>query len=101
MGFQTIFLTAALIWLASLAACLIAFFAKRFLTSLILCLSALAIGYLGLTHCQVNASKTVNGQLVWSLNSRWFFVATILLALLTLAYTIWKHRRANNGTSPA
>jgi hypothetical protein len=98
MTFQIIFLTSAILWLASLAACAIAFFARRFLTSLILCLTALAFGYLGLTHYQLKASKTVNGQLVWSLNSHWFFVATVILALLALAYTVWRHRKANPET---
>lgn len=101
MGFQIILLTAAIIWLASIGACIIAWFVKRFWISLTLSLFALATGYLGLTHYQVNASKTVNGQLVWSFNSRWFFITTVVLAFLTLAYTIWKHRRANNATSPA
>lgn len=96
MTFQIIFLTSALLWLASLVACAIAFFARRFLTSLILCLTALAFGYLGLTHYQLKASKTVNGQLVWSLNSHWFFVATVVLSLLALAFTVWKHRKANH-----
>lgn len=95
MSFQILFLAAALIWLASLAVSAIALFAKRFLTSLILCLVALAMGYLGLTHFQINASQTVNGQLRWSLDSHWFFVTTLVLALLALTYTIWKHRRAN------
>jgi hypothetical protein len=97
MSFQLLAAAAALIWLASLGVCVIAFVAKRFLTSLILSLVALAIGYLGLTHFQINASKTVNGQLQWSLNSHWFFVATLILAALTLACTIWKHRMTKPG----
>lgn len=98
MTFQLLALIAVAIWLASLGVCVIAFFARRFLTSLILCLIALAIGYLGLTHFQINASQTVNGQLRWSLNSHWFFVTTVVLGVLTLALTVWKHRRANQAT---
>ena len=94
MGFQLILAIAALVWLASLAACAIAAFAKQLWISVILSVVALAIGYLGLTRFQVNASKTVNGQVQWSFNSHWFFVATLVLAGLTLVYTIWKHRRA-------
>jgi len=93
MGFQIIFIIAVLIWLASLAASVIACFVKRLWISAALSLFALAIGCLGLTRFQVHASKTVNGQVVWSFNSHWFFVATLALALLTLAYAIWKHRR--------
>ena len=99
MGFQIIFITAALIWLASIAACVIAWFVKPLWLSVILPLIALGIGYLGLTRFQVHASKTVNGELVWSFNSHWFFVATVVVALLTLACAIWKHRKAAPKTS--
>ena len=94
MTFQLLIAIAAAVWLASIAACVIAAFIKRFSISLILCFAALACGYLGLTHFQVSASKTVNGHVVWSFNSRWFFIATLVLAALTLAYTVWKQRRS-------
>ncbi len=96
MTFQLIAI-AALIWLASLAVCAVALFAKRLWISVILSLIALAIGYLGLTRFQVNASKTINGQVQWSFNSHWFFIATLVLAALTLAYSIWKHRKTSTA----
>lgn len=101
MTFQLLVAIAALIWLASLAACAIATFTKRLWLSVILSLIALVIGYLGITHFHITASKTVNGQVQWSFNSQWFFVATIVLSALTLAYSIWKHRKANHGTAQA
>jgi len=101
MNFQLFVAIAAAFWIASLAACVIAWFAKRFLISLILCLTALIIGYAGLTHVHLSASKTVNGEVVWSLNSRWFFIATLVLAALALAHTFWKRWEANHGTSAA
>jgi hypothetical protein len=99
MTFQLLIGSAAALWLASLAACAFAWrwsysgIAKRFAASVILCLTALAIGYLGLTHIHLSASKTVNGRTQWSFDSNWFFIATLILAALTLAYTIWKHRK--------
>ena len=93
MTFQFFIAIAVICWLASLAACVIAWFAKRFVVSLILCLTALAIGYLGLTRFHLSASKTVNGQVAWSFNSHWFFVGTLILAVLTLTYCLWKHRK--------
>jgi hypothetical protein len=97
--FQLLVGIALALWLASLAACAFAWrwsfseIAKRFVASVILCLTALAIGYPGLTHFHLTASKTVNGRTQWSFDSHWFFIATLILAALTLAYTIWKHQR--------
>jgi hypothetical protein len=96
MTFQLLIEIAAALWLASLAACVLAWrwSSKRFGVSIVLCLAALATGYLGLTRFQVTASKTVNGHTQWSFNSRWFFITTLALGALTLAYTIWKHQRS-------
>ncbi|HWC59442.1 MAG TPA: hypothetical protein VHC44_07085 [Verrucomicrobiae bacterium] len=93
MTFQLLIVLAALIWLASLAS--LAAYVKPLWLSVLLSLLALAIGYLGLTRFQVNASKTVNSHVQWSFNSHWFFITTIVLAVLSLAYSIWKHRRTS------
>ena len=97
MTFQFLIGIIAALWLASIAAYVLAwrfsFVANRFAASIILSVAALAMGYLGLTRFHVTASKTVNGQTQWAFNSRWFFIATLTLGALTLAYTIWKHRR--------
>jgi uncharacterized membrane protein len=95
MTFQFLIAIAAAAWLASLAACAIAAFAKRLWLSLILCLTALAIGYLGLTRVHLSGSKTIDGHVQWSLDSRWFFIATLILAALTLIYTLWKRPTPN------
>ena len=104
MTFQFLIGTIAALWLASLAACILAwrfsFVPNRFAASIILSVAALAIGYLGLTRFHVSASRTVNGQTQWSFNSRWFFIATIVLGALTLAFTIWKHRRTTPPPVP-
>jgi len=97
MSFQLLIIAAAIFWLASLSICVIALFTKRFVIALILSLTALAIGYLGLTRFHASASQTVNGVVQWSINSRWFFIATLVLAALTLANTFWKNRRTQHA----
>ena len=90
----------AALWLISIAACVMAWRwsflgrANRFWASVVLSASALIVGYLGLTRFRVSGSKTVNGRVIWSFNSRWFFIATLILAAATLAYTVWKHRKS-------
>jgi hypothetical protein len=84
------------LWLLSVMACCFAFrwsylgMRRRFVASVLLSLTALVIGYVGLTRFHFAASKTVNGHVQWRFNSRWLFLATLILAGGTLAYTIWK-----------
>ena len=96
MTFQLLIGIALSLWLVSIVACVLAwrfsFLAKHFVTAIILSLAAMVMGYLGLTHVHLQGSKTVNGVTQWSFNSRWFFITTLVLAALTLAYTLWKHR---------
>jgi hypothetical protein len=100
MTFQVLCGLATAFWLISMVACALAFrwsflsIPNRFVAALILSAGALVIGYLGLTH--FDASKTVNGHLLWRVESRWFFIATIVLGLLSLVYTFWK-RRSHRG----
>src|SRR4051812_21057502 len=99
MTFQLLIGIVAALWVSSLIACALAWRwsfagpANRFVASISLSLAALAIGYLGLTRFHLTASKTVNGETQWSFNSRYFFIATLVLGALTLAYTLWKHRK--------
>jgi hypothetical protein len=100
MTFQLLLAIAAALWLASLALSAVAVFAKRFSTSLILSVCGLVIGYLGLSRVRISASKTVNGQVQWSFDSKWFFIATVVLAALALGYTLWKKLKKNGAPSP-
>jgi hypothetical protein len=45
--------------------------------------AGLAIGYLGWAHFFIRYSRTVNGS-GWTLDSRWFFLAAMILACLSL-----------------
>lgn len=86
-------------WLLSIIACIVslrwALFGvpRRFWFGVILSSAALVGGYLGMTHFRVVASRTVNGHTQWNFDSKWFFVATIALAALSLALTIWKRKK--------
>jgi len=100
MTFQVLCGIAAALWLFSIVACGLAFrwsllsVPGRFGAALLLSGAALVMGYLGMTRFHVVASKTVNGHLQWRFDSRWFFIATLLFGAYTLAYTLWKQRRA-------
>jgi len=89
----------AALWVASLIACAVAFrwsflsVPKRFASAVILSLAALVIGYVGLMHFHFAASRTVNGQTQWRIDSRWFFIATLAFGAATLIYTLWKRKR--------
>jgi NO-binding membrane sensor protein with MHYT domain len=94
------------LWLLSVIACIVslrwALFAvpRRFWGGVILSCAALIGGYLGAVHFRVMASRTVNGQVTWKFDSRIFFIATLVLAALSLAFTIWR-RKASHQSSPS
>ena len=99
MTYQVLLGIVAALWLASLIACLVAFrwsflsVPRRFTAAVILSSAALVIGYVGLTHFHVAASRTVNGRTQWRIDSKWFFIATLAFAAATLIYTLWKRKR--------
>jgi|GEM_PF-2659443 hypothetical protein len=101
MPFTILVVIASAIWLISLAVALLALRwslvpgARRFRAALISSCVTLAIGWLGLTRIHLTASKTVNDQVVWSLNSKWFFIVSLLLGAVSLAVTFWNRRKAS------
>jgi hypothetical protein len=76
--------------------------AKRWWAAIVSCGVGLTTAYWGLTRMQLHASKTVNDHVVWSFNSRWFFIAALVLAFASLALTLWTRRNAgkSNATAP-
>jgi hypothetical protein len=100
MTFNVLVGIAAVLWLLSVVACVLALrwssIPRRFWAAIILSGVALIIGYLGITRFHVVASETVNGQLRWRFDSKWFFIATLVLGAITLGYTLWK--RAGSAT---
>jgi hypothetical protein len=94
----------ATLWLVS---CVAALFAlrwnltagrQRFHPALIAACLALLTGYWGLSHYHFQASKTVNGHTQWAFNSKWFFVAALVLGALSLGLTLWN--RWKPGAAP-
>ena len=99
MNYQVLFGTVAVLWVASLIACGVAFrwsflsVPRRFTAAVILSSAALVIGYVGLMHFHFAASRTVNGRTQWRIDSKWFFIATLAFAAATLIYTLWKRKK--------
>lgn len=89
---------ATALWLAGITACLVALRwsspcrVPRFGAALVLCAGALVVGYLGFTKLQMTFTRTVNGQ-GWSISSKWFFLALILLAAVSLSIVCWRRFR--------
>ncbi len=91
-------------WLASCGASLLSLYwsirgaFERRWHALISCGVALLLAYLGLSRIQFHALKTVNGHVVWSFNSKWFFVGALVLAAISLVLAFWNWRKANHST---
>jgi len=93
---------AAAVWLLSCAASVLARYwnivapAPRLRAAFISSGLALLLGYWGLGWIQLHASKTVNGRVEWSINSRWFFIGALVLGAASLALTLWNWRKASS-----
>ncbi len=96
-GFYILVTIATGLWLVSLicAGLAIAFgwraAAHRFWASIVLAIATLVMGCVGL-RLHITYSRTVNGH-GWSIDSKWFFVATLILGALALALALWNRRR--------
>jgi hypothetical protein len=99
MTLRDLMVTVMGLWLLSIIACVVSFrwaifsLPRRFWPGVVLSALALLMGCFGMTHFRVMASRTVNGQVQWKFDSKYFFVATLILAVLTLAFTVWRQRK--------
>jgi hypothetical protein len=93
---------AALVWLLSLTAAVLAVRwglargSSRFWAAMISSALALFLAYEGMTHFRLAYSRTVNGS-GFSLNSKWFLMTTLILGVAALALTIWNRWRSRDG----
>jgi len=55
---------------------------------------AVAISVWALGHIQFAAYKTVNHELIWSVNSKWCFVTSLLLAIGSLVFTVFRRLKS-------
>jgi len=98
--FSSLIVLASAVWLLSCSASLLSLYwnvglrPKRLKGALISSCTALLIGSFGISRIQLSASKTVNGDLVWSLNSKWFFIGALSAAGVALALTLWNWTKA-------
>jgi len=85
-------------WLLTVAAGALvfiwSFFRRRFWPCIVLSVLAFLSSYYGVTRIRITSSQTVNGHLRYYIDSRWFFIASLVFSLLALAYTLWKRWRA-------
>ena len=104
MTFNTYVALACVVWLLSCGASLLALYwnikaPQRPRAAFILSCAALVFAYGGLSRIQLHASKTVNGHLMWSINSRWFFVGALVLGAASLAWSLWNWTKAKSGSA--
>ena len=102
MAVSTLIAHASAAWLLSCGASLLALYwnimagSQRLLAAFISSCAALLIGYFGMSRVHLNASKTVNGHVEWSLDSHWFFIVALVLGGASLALTLWNWRKGGN-----
>jgi protein-S-isoprenylcysteine O-methyltransferase Ste14 len=93
-------------WLISMASCVMAikwsFFGgrRRILPAAILSLLALIIGCLGSTRFHLTWETWTNGQLQYHYDTRWFFIAPLVLGSFALACTVWQKVRSSHAAQP-
>ena len=89
----------ALVWLTGIAAAMLAIrwslwsVRRRFWPAVILSFMSLAIAYVGITRVNFNSTRTVNGHVTWRFDSRWLFMASLVLGIFALGCTLWKKRK--------
>jgi hypothetical protein len=90
----------AVAWLAGIVASVLAIrwsfwsVRGRFWPAVILSLASLAIAYYGITRFHFNSTTTVGGQVKWRFDSRWPFMASLVLGAFALVRTIWKKMKS-------
>jgi hypothetical protein len=93
-------------WLISMASCVLAirwsFSAarERIVLGAILSLSALTIACLGSTHFYLTWETWTNGQLQYHYDTRWLFIAPLVLGSFALVCTVWKKVRSSHVVQP-
>jgi hypothetical protein len=102
----TIFLAiVTALWLAGVAACCVALAlsgncrVSRFPAAVGLCAAALVIGYAGFARFELTYARTVNGQ-GWSISSKWFFLALMVIAAVSLLVVCSKRLSLSRNSQP-
>jgi hypothetical protein len=99
MSIHLFYAVVAALWLFSFVAGLLALRwcvvpgRRRFRAALVSSCLAIAASYLGLARFHFTASQTTNGRVDWSINSKWFFLASLLLGAASLIWTLWTWKK--------
>jgi hypothetical protein len=102
LPFPVVLAVATALWLCLIAACAFVFrwscasASRYFWRATIVAVLAAAISYWATTHVSVTWSETLDGQLRWRIDSRWFFMASLGLAISALLFTLLKRLRLPN-----
>ena len=104
MGIRDLVGTVMCLWLVSIVACAIslrwALFSlpRRFWPAVAFSALALVGGFVGIYY-RVIASTMANGRVQWKFDSRPFFIVTVVLAALTLAFAFWRKGKLRSSTA--
>jgi hypothetical protein len=97
----TFYAPAVVLWLMCIAPTLLALhwsfisIPRRFWPAAVSSALAIGISCSGLKRIHIVSTTTVNGHITSRFEFKWLFVASLVLAALTLAYTFWKRRQSN------
>ncbi len=97
--FYALAVVATIVWLLSCAASLCSLLLNvrartRWKAALVCSAIGIAIAYLGWSRINLTASQSANGHEQWSLNSKWFFLAALVLGCISLVPTFLNWRKA-------
>ncbi len=104
MGIRDLVGTVMCLWLASIVACTISFrwalfsLPRRFWPAVAFSALALVGGFLGI-YFRVIASTMANGRVRWKFDSRPFFIVTLIVSAVTLAFTVWRQRKMRSSAA--
>lgn len=107
MSIHIFYAVIAALWLFSFAAGLLALRwsvvpgHRRFRGALISSCLAIAVSNLGLARLHFTASQTTNGRVDWSINSKWFFLASLVFGAVSLILSLWNWKKGNIPSSPS
>jgi hypothetical protein len=91
-------------WLLTIAASVWAYvwsFYDRHFWHCIALLAMACIGSIyGMTHFRISSSRTVNGQVQYSFDSKWFFIVSLVISVLVAAFVLWNKWKAFHATPP-
>lgn len=58
---------------------------------------AMVISVRAPAHIQYSASKSINGEVIWSIDSKWFFLVALLLATFSILFAVTRGMKSANA----